>query len=120
MDALTRDLLKALTCIVNWHGISYSVKVGGIDPFDEARKVMRRANNTATAGGMIPFLNESDALTFAERFASGPFSVLLTSVVTGRHSIGRTWEGMKAAGYPRDWFLWGYQIHDRHIPGRGL
>ena len=69
---------------------------------------------------MIPFLNESDALTFAERFASGPFSVLLTSVVTGRHSIGRTWEGMKAAGYPRDWFLWGYQIHDRHIPGRGL
>lgn len=69
---------------------------------------------------MIPFLSESDALTFAERHASGPFSVLLTSVVTGRHSIGRTWERMKAAGYPRDWFLWGYQIHNRTIPGREL
>lgn len=29
---------------------------------------------------MIPFTSENDALNFADRFACGPFSILLTSV----------------------------------------
>lgn len=69
---------------------------------------------------MKAFQSENDVLTFAERFAVGPFSVLLTSVVTGRHAVGKTWEGMKQAGYPRDWFVWGYRLHSSHVKGEPL
>ena len=69
---------------------------------------------------MIPFLCDNDALRYADQHACGPFSVLITSVVTGRFVIGRTLASMKLAGEPRDWFVWGYRIHDRLIPGREL
>lgn len=69
---------------------------------------------------MIAFQSNNDALTYAERFAWGPFSCFITTVITGRHTVGKTWWAMRAAGYDRDWFVWGYELHSDYVMPRPL